>query len=90
MDKEIKQSLLTFPCDFPIKIVGKNTPEFETAVLNIIRKHFSNLSKEALQTRPSGEKNYLAITVTVTAQSQQQLDEVYTQLSAEPLVIMAL
>jgi putative lipoic acid-binding regulatory protein len=90
MEQETNNSLLTFPGDFPIKIMGKNTTEFETTILGIIRKHFPELKEDAIQTRASKEKNYLAITVTVHAESKEPLDAVYRELSSNKLVLMAL
>lgn len=85
----MEESLLTFPCEFPIKVMGKKSDEFEIAVLGIIRKHFKDIPSNALQVRDSAKGHYLAITVTVTAQSQEQLDAMYQELSAHELVLMA-
>lgn len=84
------ESPLKFPCSFPIKAMGKNTPEFEIAVLSIIRRHCSNLREDAIQTRTSRAGTYLAVTVTIEAHSKQQLDDIYRELSAHELVSMAL
>lgn len=79
-----------FPCDFPIKVVGVASAEFEMQVLTIIRRHISDLREDALELRPSGQGKYLAITVTITATSKAQLDAIYQELSANKLVLMAL
>lgn len=79
-----------FPCDFPIKIVGLANAEFEVFALGVIHKHFPQLTEGALQLRPSKDGKYLAITVTVLADSKEQLDAVYQELTANKLVIMAL
>jgi len=86
----MNEKLMTFPCEFPIKVVGKKSDQFEVEVFGIIRKYFTSIAPDALQVRPSKNNNYLAITVNVTAQSQQQLDDMYRELSACDLVIMAL
>ncbi len=87
---QVSETLLEFPCSFPIKIMGKNTDELEVAVLSIINRHVDNLAENALQTRESKKGNYLAITVTVEAQSKAQLDNIYQELTAHELVMMAL
>lgn len=82
--------LLTFPCEFVIKVFGKASDEFETAVLAIIRKHVPDLRENALQTRLSKDNNYLALTITFHAETREQVDNIYHELSANPLVIMSL
>lgn len=90
MTDEPKESLLTFPCDFTIKVIGTTSDEFEVAVYGIIHKHVPNLSEGAIQLRPSSNGKYQAITVTVRAESKTQLDSIYQDLTSSPLVIMAL
>lgn len=87
---EEKKSPLQFPCSFVIKIVGAATDQFEQEVLTIVKKHVSNLSENALQNRFSKDKKYLALTITITADSQEHLDALYRELSANPHVLMAL
>ncbi|WP_139559352.1 YbeD family protein [Methylotetracoccus oryzae] len=83
-------SLLTFPCDFPVKVIGRKEPDFESSVLAIFRRHVPMLPDEAVSTRDSGGGKFTALTVTVTATSQEQLDELYRELSRTPAVLMAL
>ncbi len=85
-----KEALLKFPCEFPIKVVGKANAEFETFVLSVLRAHFPDLQETALQMRPSKDGNFLAITITVQAENKEQLDIVYRELTASKLVLMAL
>jgi putative lipoic acid-binding regulatory protein len=85
-----KPSLLSFPCQFPIKIVGKADPEFEGAVMQIMRRHVPDLSEGAVSEHYSKEGKYISMTVTITAASQEQLDAIYLALSADSHVIMAL
>jgi uncharacterized protein len=87
MDDEHK---LKFPCQFPIKVMGKARDDFEIAVLDIVHKHFPNLTENSLSTRLSKNGNYMAITITVNAISQDQLDAAYRELSSHDLVVMAL
>ncbi len=90
MDNQETKTALTFPCDFPIKIVGAANPEFELAALSIIRHHVAELKETAIRTRPSKDGKYLALTVLIQAQSQEQLDNIYRELTACELVLMTL
>jgi putative lipoic acid-binding regulatory protein len=85
-----KKPLLEFPCDFPIKIMGKANLDFQATALGIIRKYVPDLSEGAISTRYSKDNNYLSITVTILAQNQQQLDEIYKELSAHQDIMMVL
>lgn len=82
--------ILQFPCEYMIKVMGKNTPEFEGTVLKIFTQHVRDLSEGAISSRQSKEKNFLALSITFTATSQEQLDQIYSALSAADDVIMAL
>lgn len=90
MGKETNPPVLQFPCEFVIKVFGLATDEFETAVMTIIHVHIKDLREDAFRTRASKDGKYLAITVTITATSKDQLDDIYRDLSANPLVLMAL
>jgi putative lipoic acid-binding regulatory protein len=81
---------LTFPCDFVIKVFGLASAEFETAATDIIHKHFPTLSDTDIQRRPSKDGKYNALSFTVVADSREQLDSVYRELTSNPLVLMAL
>lgn len=84
-------TFLEFPCAFTIKTFGKPTSEYEVAVLAIIKKHLAEpLKEDAIKQRYSKDKNYLALSITIQAQSKQQLDAIYQDLTKEPLVMMAL
>ena len=84
------KSLLTFPCVFPIKVVGQSGVDFEAHVLAIVRRHVPDLKETAVGRRPSKAGRFTSLTVTVNAESQTQLDAIYRELSASPDVIMAL
>ena len=83
-------SALTFPCDFTIKVMGKNNPLFEEAVAFILKTHYPTITDNAFSKRPSKDNNYIAISITVQAISKEQLDALYQQLSDEPSILMAL
>lgn len=84
------ETLLEFPCQFPIKIMGHNTPELEATVFEIVRRHVPDLGEGAITQRESRKSKYIALTVTITATSKQQLDALYTELSGHELTLMVL
>lgn len=84
------ETLLTFPCDFTIKVFGTTSDKFEAAVVGIIRKHVPNFSEGAIQLRPSANGKYSAISVTVRVDSKEQLDKIYIDLSNSPDILMTL
>lgn len=85
-----EETLLTFPCEFPIKIMGRASDDLEAEIVSIVRKHAPDLGENAVSTRPSGKGNYLAITVKVTATSKEQLDNIYLELNTHDAVLMTL
>lgn len=83
-------SLLKFPCDFTIKIFGMASDDFEATVLTIVHKHVPSFSDRTIQSRPSENGKYRALSITVHVNSKQQLDDIYRELSASPHILMAL
>lgn len=84
------ESLLEFPCDFPIKVVGLDDAEFENRVVALVREYVPDLDEAAVRSRPSQGGKYLAVTVTLRATSQEQLDTIYRALSGREDVLMVL
>jgi len=87
---EPRPGLLEFPCDFPIKAFGLCRDGLEEQIVALVRRHAPDLAEDAIVSRASGGGKYTAVTMTVRAQSQAQLDAIYQDLSACPEVIMAL
>ena len=85
-----RETLLEFPCVFPLKVIGRNVAEFEGEVLTIIRKHVPELQRENVTRRSSAGNKYLALTITFIADNQMQLDELYLELNRHELVLMTL
>jgi hypothetical protein len=83
-------SLLEFPCEFPIKMMGRDDPEFREAALEVIERHAGPVLEEAVRESFSRRGRFLSITVTITATSQQQLDDIYRELSDHEQVLVAL
>jgi len=77
-----KDSLLEFPCEFPIKAMGRCETDFEAKALDIVRRHAPGFDAECMKIVASQQGNYLSVTFTVTATSQEQLDSLYRELTA--------
>ncbi len=87
---EERESALTFPCVFPIKIMGRTQDGFAQAIAEVVRKHASDFDPAALEMRASKEGNWLSVTATINATSRAQLDDLYRELVAHPMVKMVL
>ena len=87
-----KESLLEFPCRFPVKAMGHTAPEFEATVVQIVRRHAELWQGDDLPVRsnPSKAGKYTAVTVVIEATSREQLDAIYQDLTDCPDVLMAL
>ena len=83
-------ALLAFPCDFPIKIMGRKQPGFAQAVTDIVVKHAPDFDLSTVQMRPSRKGRYLSVTCIVRATSREQLDALYQELCDHPAVVMVL
>lgn len=84
------ETLLEFPCAFPIKAMGRAEDGFEAMVTAIILGHAKTHGEDAITVRPSGEGNFVSVTITVEAISRAQLDAIYQDLTACERVLMAL
>ncbi|KAF7600067.1 MAG: hypothetical protein CGU28_04275 [Candidatus Dactylopiibacterium carminicum] len=87
---EPRQSLLEFPCDFPLKIMGARADDFAQTVVAVVISHAPDFDPATLEMRPSKAGNYLALTCTIRAVSQSQLDDLYRELSSHPMVKVVL
>ena len=83
-------TLLEFPCDFPIKVVGRREDGFAQAVSEIVQRHAEDFVPSTIEMRSSRNARFLSVTVTITARSKAQLDDLYRELSGHPLVMMVL
>ena len=84
------QSLIEYPSLVPIKVMGANVDGYTEAVLDVARRFDPLLDDSRIETRLSSGNKYLALTVTVTATSREQLDELYRALSSHPMVKVVL
>jgi uncharacterized protein len=81
---------LKFPAEFPIKVMGRHDSDLKALTREIIERHAGPLEDERVKVRTSGDGNFLALTYTITAQSREQLDAIYRELTACKTVLMAL
>lgn len=81
-----EESLIQYPTAFPIKVMGPHNASFVEAVVAVVIEHDPTFDAGTLERRPSSSGNYLGLTVTVTATSREQLDNLYRGLSGHPLV----
>lgn len=86
----MNQPLLTFPTEFPVKIMGRDTPEFHAAVEEILARHIAPISELTVSRQQSREGRFISLTVTFTARDRAQLDALYRELSGHELVLMVL
>ena len=85
-----EETLLEFPCDFPIKMMGRDEDGFREIARQLVEKHAGPVDDSAVQTSLSAKGNFVSVTVTVTATSREQLDNIYREDSAHDAVLMAL
>lgn len=85
-----EESAIQFPCSFPIKMMGRDTQEFRDTARGLVEKHAGVVADEAVKTALSRNGNFVSVTVTIIATSQEQLDNIYRDATAHDDVLMAL
>lgn len=85
-----EESAIQFPCSFPVKMMGRDTQEFRETARALVEKHAGVVADEAVKTAQSRNGNFVSVTVTIIATSQQQLDNIYRDATANDDVLMAL
>ena len=85
-----EQSLIEYPSDFPIKVMGAHVDGFAEAIIHIAQRFDPGFDPDTVERRPSKAGNYLGLTVTVRVTSREQLDELYRTLSSHPMVKVVL
>ena len=83
-------SPLKFPCAVPIKAMGRHDAQFEAHVIELIRPHVGEILLHQVRSRPSSNGRFLAVTVTIQAESRDQLDNIYRSLTASEFVLFVL
>ena len=85
-----EKTLLTFPTDFPVKIMGEHRNDFARTMVELVLRHAPDFKAETVEMRASSSGNYLSVTCVVRATSKAQLDALYRDITAHPWVKMAL
>lgn len=85
-----EESLIEYPSAFPIKVMGAHVEGFEAAVVAVALHFDPSFDAGTVERRPSKGGNYLGLTLTITATSRAQLDELYRTLSSHPMVKVVL
>ena len=83
-------SLLEFPCRIDVKVMGRAEEGFAELVLELARRHVPELTADAVRSRHSSQGNYISLTVSVQAQSREQMDALYRELTAHEKISVAL
>lgn len=86
----MSDTLFQFPCDFPLKVMGRKSDDFRSIVIGIVQKHVGTVEPENIEERPSKDGNYLSLTCTFQAQSREQLDNLYRELTSHERVLIVL
>lgn len=81
-----EQSLIEYPSRFPIKVMGPNVDGFTEAIVAVAVSFDPGFDAATVEVRPSKGANYLGLTITITATSREQLDDLYRSLSSHPMV----
>lgn len=84
------ESLLKFPTDFPIKVMGEKRDGFVHTMVELVQRHAPDFKADTLELRASANGKYLSLTFTIRATSKAQLDDLYREITAHPWVSMAL
>ena len=83
-------SLIEYPSDFPIKVMGRQSPGLAQSVVEIVVRHAPDFDPAKVEMRASKQKNYLSLTCVIRATSREQLDALYRDLCDHPQVVMVL
>jgi len=85
-----EDALFEFPCEFPIKVMGERRDDFAQVMVEIVTRHAPEFVAASMEMKSSKNSKYLSLTCTIRATSRAQLDDLYRELSAHPLVSIVL
>jgi putative lipoic acid-binding regulatory protein len=88
MSEEKTESVIEYPCAFPLKIIGHTQTGFAQAVLAIVTRHAPDFDGATMEMKTSKQGKYLSVTCTINATSREQLDALYRELCDHPMVVM--
>jgi putative lipoic acid-binding regulatory protein len=83
-------TILIFPCEYPLKVTGLRNDEFRSIALGIVHKHVAEDQVLSIEERPSKNGKYLGLTYNIQATSKAQLDALYRELTSCEKVLIAL
>jgi putative lipoic acid-binding regulatory protein len=87
---ENAETLIEFPCDFPIKVMGETHEHFTQEIVNAIRHLIPQFNESGIEMRGSSGGKYISLTCTVYVTSKPQLDDIYRALTSHPMVKVVL
>jgi putative lipoic acid-binding regulatory protein len=87
---ELQQSLLEYPCDFPIKVMGRTRHGYAQSIIAVVKQHTPDFDASSVGMRLSREGTYMSLTLVVRVESREQLDALYRELCDHPMVSMVL
>ena len=90
MSIEQETPLMTFPCNFVLKVMGEDIDNYADLVLKVTQRHVEGVDETCMKTRPSRNGKYIAVSIRLVAQSREQLDNLYLELNAHEHTRMAL
>ena len=90
MSTDDRESLLEFPCEFPIKMMGRLSASFQDTAVVLVEKHVGKIDAQAISIAPSRNGNFVSVTVTIVAESREQLDNIYQDLTDHEEILVAL
>lgn len=82
--------VLEFPCRIDVKVMGRADEDFAELVVELVRRHVPDVTHDAVRSRHSRHGNYIALTVSVYAESREQMDALYRELTAHEKIAIAL
>lgn len=89
-DDSDDDSIMEFPCQFPIKVIGRDENDFRSLAVGLVQTHTGEIESLSITENVSRNGRFLSLTITVTAVSREQLDQIYESLSASPSILVAL
>ena len=90
IDSASDESPLTFPCEIAVKVLGRNDPEFRAEARDIVYRHYADLPDAAITEQLSRKDAYLSLTFVVNAQSREEIDALYRELTSSDGILMVL
>jgi uncharacterized protein len=86
----LTDSLIDYPCDFPIKVLGLSHQGFAQTVAEVVMRYDRDFDAATIEMRPSSGARYIGLTCTIRATSREQLNALYQELCDHPQVVMVL